>query len=231
MGGLLAPLETKGGESRARKPIRPNLNAAIEFSRYRKKLSLSSRLDEIESQRKAVVAEKEAIMLEMHSMFPSRYRTRNSPKRTRGAASGVIEDGLSSVGDMSSITRHTMAKRPKTVSGGETLFGTGRGGLGMGVSGEIEGDGMRSMSAQHQTEVRGLNGISGESKEKEKGFLQKHLRPQTEPALAGKEKVDFRHPTVESGNTSAHADDMTKRVDEALLDRRIKTGTLIVFIK
>ena len=62
-------------------------------------------------------------------------------------------------------------------------------------------------------------------------MLQKQLRPQTEPALAEKEKIDFRHPTVESATTSAHADNTTKRVDEALLDRRIKTGTLIVFIK
>jgi hypothetical protein len=64
VGGMLAPLEVKGPESRARKPIRPNITGDMEFSRYRKKLIYAAQLEEIDRKRQVLAKEKEQLEAE-----------------------------------------------------------------------------------------------------------------------------------------------------------------------
>ena len=103
---MLAPIETKGPESRARKPIRPNLTGEMEFSRYRKKLVLASKLEEIEAMRQALVAQKEA--LERESQLESQYGESHSSQRGGVGGNNSLHKGsLSSsqrmVGSTSSL--------------------------------------------------------------------------------------------------------------------------------
>jgi hypothetical protein len=61
IGGMLSPIETKAADSRARRPIRPNLSGSIESNRYRKKQVLTDKLASIEVLRKALVAQRKAL--------------------------------------------------------------------------------------------------------------------------------------------------------------------------
>lgn len=47
IGGLLAPLEAKGAETRAHYPLKVNLNGNMEFRNARKKKTIGDRLEEI----------------------------------------------------------------------------------------------------------------------------------------------------------------------------------------
>ena len=61
VGGMLAPIEAKGAESRARRPIRPNLSGDMESSRLRKKLVLTEKMAAIETLRQAIVVQRQAL--------------------------------------------------------------------------------------------------------------------------------------------------------------------------
>ena len=61
VGGMLAPIEAKVAESRARRPIRPNLSGDMESSRLRKKLVLTEKMAAIETLRQAIVVQRQAL--------------------------------------------------------------------------------------------------------------------------------------------------------------------------
>ena len=98
---MLAPIETKGPESRARKPIRPNLTGEMEFSRYRKKLVLANKLEEIERMRQALVLQKEA--LERESQLASQLGgSHSSLGGTEGGSHSLQKGGSGSLTHTSS---------------------------------------------------------------------------------------------------------------------------------
>ena len=68
VGGMLSSLEVKGPESRARKPIRPNITGDMEFARYRKKLDYAAQLEEIGRKRQALATEKEQLEAEREAL-------------------------------------------------------------------------------------------------------------------------------------------------------------------
>ena len=61
IGGQLAPLSTKGVETRIRKPIRSSVGSQMEFNRYRRKKMLTERLAEIDQLRREIQSQKETL--------------------------------------------------------------------------------------------------------------------------------------------------------------------------
>ena len=111
---MLAPIETKGPESRARKPIRPNLTGEMEFSRYRKKLVLANKLEEIEAMRHALMVQKEALEREsqLGSQFGGSYGTQGG---TLGGTNSLQKGSgsLASLKRMGSLTLLSSQEEPK----------------------------------------------------------------------------------------------------------------------
>ena len=63
VGGKLAPVDVRASESRARRPIRPNLSGDMESSRLRQRMLLTDKLADIERLRLAVVAQRDKLAL------------------------------------------------------------------------------------------------------------------------------------------------------------------------
>jgi len=61
IGGQLAPLATKGVETRIRKPLRGSVGSQMEFNRYRRKRMLSERLEEIDQLRRDIQKQKDSL--------------------------------------------------------------------------------------------------------------------------------------------------------------------------
>jgi len=105
IGGQLAPLMTKGVETRIRKPMRGSVGSQLEFNRYRRKRMLSERLAEIDQLRRDIQNQKEALDdVRKKTMQKRREQSKNdtssrnaSPLRSKSAG-GMDTNRPKSVG-------------------------------------------------------------------------------------------------------------------------------------
>jgi hypothetical protein len=109
-GGQLVPIETKGVDTRIRKPLRGNVGSQMEFRRFRKKKMLSDRLDEIAELRKSIEDQKAAL-----AALDKKASRKQSRQMSMSMSSGGDGQGL--MGTMSMPTTPAKgAGRPKSVS-------------------------------------------------------------------------------------------------------------------
>ena len=80
IGGLLIPLQTKGSDSRKRKPIKTTLTSEMEFKRTRNIRTLSEKIDEINRLKDSIIEEKRKLDEQMKSKTASLYQQSTSIK-------------------------------------------------------------------------------------------------------------------------------------------------------
>ena len=99
-GGQLAPLTTKGVDTRIRKPLRTSVGSEIEFGRYRRKRVLGERLAEIEKLKAEIASQKASLdELKVRNTVRRREACRvgtSTRMSTAGAGANVPGSGSSS---------------------------------------------------------------------------------------------------------------------------------------
>lgn len=93
IGGNMAPLAVKGGDSRLRRPLNPTLGGGMDFFRQRGRQTLGERLEEITKLKAAIEAERAALAVE--AQMQRKISSKESRNKSRGLESRSLSRGTS----------------------------------------------------------------------------------------------------------------------------------------